>query len=67
MHQIQAMRGGRDNDPDFTTRMCGTGVEAELLRLRFAKACKRLGINQTRITLRNDLFRPPQGAQLRLF
>ena len=67
MHQIQAMRGGRDNDPDFTTRMRGTGVEAELLRLRFAKACKRFGINQTRITLRNDLFRPPQGAQLRLF
>ena len=67
MHQIQAMRGGRDNDPNFTSRMRGTGIEAELLQLRFAKACKRLGLNQSRIILRSDLFRAAQSAQLQLF
>ena len=35
MSLIQDMRGGRDNDPHFGTRMRGTGPVAELLRGRF--------------------------------
>jgi hypothetical protein len=63
------MRGGRDNDPRFGTRMRGTGPFAELLRSRFRLACRRLNLNATsRGALSVALFRPPtpQGAQLSL-
>ena len=66
MHTIQSMRGGRDNDPDYFTRMRGSGPWADLLRTRFEKACKRFGLTGTKTTLRRDLFRPPDGAQMRL-
>lgn len=56
---IQSLRGGRDNDPRFGHRMRPQGVWADLLRARFQKAVARLGIPQTRITLRSDLFRRP--------
>ena len=63
---IQSMRGGRDNDPDWFTRMQGHGPWADLLRTRFEKAVKRYGLKQERMALRTDLFRPPEGPQLRL-
>ncbi len=46
MSRVQDMRGGRDNDPNFGTRMVGQGIFAELLRQRFHKACLRFGLNQ---------------------
>ncbi|WP_416464147.1 PA0069 family radical SAM protein [Sphingomonas sp. VDB2] len=64
---IRDLRGGRDNDPDFGTRMRGQGVWADLIRTRFSKARKRAGLGAERLTLRTDLFRPPEGAQMRLF
>ncbi|MBV8496277.1 MAG: PA0069 family radical SAM protein [Gammaproteobacteria bacterium] len=69
MSLIREMRGGRENDPRFGTRMRGTGPYAELLRQRFAIACRRLGLNAgRREPLTTTLFRPPApaGAQLRL-
>ncbi|MET0365543.1 MAG: PA0069 family radical SAM protein [Sphingobium sp.] len=66
MHIIQSIRGGRDNDPDFGTRMKGQGPYAALIRTRMDKARRRHGLEGTRITLRHDLFTPP-GDQLRLF
>ncbi|MES2173768.1 MAG: PA0069 family radical SAM protein [Pseudomonadota bacterium] len=63
---INDLRGGRDNDPNFGTRMRGQGVWADLLRTRFVKARKRAGLGAERLTLRTDLFRPPEGAQMRL-
>ncbi|QGP78486.1 PA0069 family radical SAM protein [Sphingobium sp. CAP-1] len=63
---IRDMRGGRDNDPDFGTRMRGQGVWADLIRTRFAKARKRAGLGAEKLVLRTDLFRPPEGAQMRL-
>jgi DNA repair photolyase len=68
MSLVRDMRGGRDNDPRFGTRMKGTGVLAELLRTRFRIACKRLNLNgSTRDTLDTTLFRPPTpSGQLRL-
>ena len=67
MATIQSLRGGRDNDPDFFTRMKGQGAWAELMAARFEKAAKRhgLGIRQ-KMPLRCDLFEPPAGDQLRL-
>jgi DNA repair photolyase len=70
MSRVQAMRAGRDNDPSFGSRMCGTGEFAELLRTRFRLACRRLGLNaESRYrTLDTTRFRPPQlGGQLALF
>ena len=35
---IQSLRGGRDNDPDFFSRMRGSGPWADLLKTRFERA-----------------------------
>ena len=64
---IREIRGGRDNDPDFGTRMRGQGVWADLIRTRFIRARKRAGFSDERLILRTDLFRPPAGPQLQLF
>ncbi len=69
MSLIRAMRGGRDNDPRFGSRMRGTGPYAQLLRNRFRLACQRLALRSSeRDTLTTALFRPPTpaGAQLHL-
>ena len=66
MHIIQSLRGGRDNDPDFFTRMRGKGPWAALLRTRFERAVKAHGLNVEKRPLRTDLFEPPQGDQMRL-
>ncbi|APV51670.1 radical SAM protein [Betaproteobacteria bacterium GR16-43] len=44
MSRVHVMRGGKDNDPRFGTRMTGEGLFADLLRQRFEKACARLGL-----------------------
>ncbi|WP_253341739.1 PA0069 family radical SAM protein [Sphingobium sp. OAS761] len=67
MAMIHDMRGGRDNDPTFGSRMKGQGVWADLIRARFIRARRRAGLGGERLMLRSDLFRPPDGAQLRLF
>ena len=67
MHLIQSMRGGKDNDAAWHTRMRGVGVYADLLAARFQKAVSRYGLDKERAQLRTDLFRPPEGAQMRLF
>ncbi len=59
MHIIQSIRGGRDNDPRFGSRMRGSGPFADLIRTRMAKAARRHGLAGARIRLRHDLFTPP--------
>ena len=66
MATIRSLRGGRDNDPDFFSRMRGSGPWADLLRTRFEIAIKRFGLPQAHFNLRTDLFEPPAGDQLRL-
>jgi DNA repair photolyase len=66
MATIQSLRGGRDNDPNFFSRMRGEGVWADLLKSRFEKAIVRFGLPQSKFPLRCDLFIPPEGSQLRL-
>jgi DNA repair photolyase len=67
MSRVQQMRGGRDNDPNFGSRMRGTGELAELLALRFRFACRRLGFNtvQRNRTLDTTQFSIP-GPQRQL-
>lgn len=63
MSLVRSMRGERDNDPAFGTRMHATGPVAQLIRQRFALACRRLGFPQDQqgrhISLPTNLFRPP--------
>jgi DNA repair photolyase len=65
MSRVQQMRGGRDNDPCFGTRMSGTGELAELLERRFEIACSRLGFNRGSryVTLDTTGFAVPGGGQ----
>ena len=74
---VRQIRGGRDNDPGFGTRMTGTGNYAELIEKRFDIACRRFGLNShTRAHVAGrrppeldcGLFRPPSpGGQIALF
>src|SRR5258708_37670532 len=68
MARIRDMRGGRDNDPQFGSRMKGGGEYADLLRKRFELACKRLGLNAGgRNRLDTAKFRPPEPQPGALF
>jgi DNA repair photolyase len=69
MALIRDMRGGRDYDSSFGTRMRGTGPYAQLLSNRFRLACRRLNLNSApRKPLDTSLFRSPgpSEAQLKL-
>ncbi|PWF48387.1 PA0069 family radical SAM protein, partial [Massilia glaciei] len=46
MNRVREMRGGKDYDSDFSKRMHGEGVWADLIRQRFVKATERLGIGR---------------------
>ncbi|MEM9312844.1 MAG: PA0069 family radical SAM protein, partial [Pseudomonadota bacterium] len=71
MSVVRSIREGRDNDPNFFSRMQPKGVWADLFRSRFRIACKRAGIGQGKDRHRFELdctrFRPPEmGGQMRL-
>lgn len=68
MARVREMRGGKDYDANFATRMKGSGVWAELIAQRFHKACARLGLNRVRHALDIAQFDPGLlGPQGRLF
>jgi DNA repair photolyase len=63
MSILRQMRGGRDYDSTFGSRMRGTGPLAELLRSRFQIACRRLRLGTGRQPPPDiGLFRPPRVA-----
>jgi DNA repair photolyase len=66
---VRQMRGGRENDPNFGTRMSGTGNYAELMEKRFEIGCRRFGLNlRETANLDCSRFRPPSPeGQLKLF
>ncbi len=68
MSLVRQMRGGKDYDSQWSTRMRGTGPYAEMLARRFHMAVKRFGLNQPRAPLDTTRFkRPPRpGEQLAL-
>jgi DNA repair photolyase len=68
MSRVHEMRGGRDNDPNFGSRMTGQGELAKLLELRFDKACARIGYGGRDRGLDTMQFKAPrQDGQLSLF
>jgi DNA repair photolyase len=68
MSLVRQMRGGRDNDSEFFSRMRGEGALGDLLRRRFDIACRRLGLDRQRRELDTTRFRVPAApvAQLTL-
>ena len=68
MSRVREMRGGKEYDSEFGSRMRGEGEFADLLAKRFKVACQRFGFNQRDWALDTKRFRPPQmGGQLALF
>lgn len=67
--RVQDMRGGKDYDADFATRMKGSGPWAELIRQRVRKAAARHGLDGERFVLDASRFKlpPPNAAQQVLF
>jgi DNA repair photolyase len=65
---VRQVRDGRLNDPEFGSRMRGTGPYAELIAKRFRLACNRLGFNKHDWSLDFTKFSPPPapGDQLTL-
>ncbi|MFM0323926.1 PA0069 family radical SAM protein [Caballeronia glebae] len=64
MSRVRDMRGGKDYDSNFATRMKGEGLWADMLKQRFQKATKRLGLNarQRGILDMSEFQRPAQRA-----
>lgn len=69
MTLIRQMRGGKDYDSAWNTRMRGTGPYAEMMARRFHLTAKRLGLNKPQPSLTTQHFRRPprMGDQLNLF
>ena len=63
MARGREMRGGRDYDASFSTRMTGEGVWAQLLSQRFRKAAARHGLNRQRVELDLTQFRKPLASR----
>jgi DNA repair photolyase len=48
MSRVRDMRGGKDYDSNYASRMKGEGLWADLLKQRFRQAVRRLGLNERR-------------------
>ena len=59
MSLVRQMRGGRDYDPAWRTRMKGEGPIADMLAKRFAIAKRRFGLDRPSIAFDLTRFRRP--------
>ncbi len=67
LNRIRDLRGGELYRSGFGQRMSGNGPYADLIRQRFDRQCRKLGLNaEAAQPLRTDLFRTP-GEQLPLW
>jgi hypothetical protein len=69
MNRLRDMRGGKDYDAGWGTRMRGQGPYADLIASRFAIATRKLGLAHDLAPLDVSRFAPPprRGDQLSLF
>jgi DNA repair photolyase len=65
MARVRDMRGGKDYDATFGSRMTGTGAWAQMLRDRFHLARKRLGFSSERQSLDMTQFVRPASSRRR--
>lgn len=67
MSIVQQVRGGKDNDAQFFTRMKPQGTWADLTRTRFRIACRKHGIGKAHVDLDCTQFvAPALDGQMRL-
>ena len=59
LNRVRALRDGKINDPDFGSRMRGTGVFAEQIAGLFALACRRAGLTGRHPELSTAAFQVP--------
>ena len=66
---VREMRGGKDYDSEWGTRMKGKGPYAWLIGRRFELACEKLGLNVSKRQLTTEHFKhpAPESAQMSLF
>ncbi len=63
MARVRDLRGGKEYEAQWSVRMRGQGVYADLVARRFEVAVRKHGIDHPpRIKLRTDLFKPRQAA-----
>ena len=62
MARVREMRGGRDYNSTYGTRMRGQGVWADLLSQRLRMAITRFGLDRKRFELDLTQFRPPRAS-----
>ncbi len=69
MALVRSMRGGKDYDSNWNSRMTGTGPYAQVMARRFHMAVKRLELNRGSTPLAVHRFKRPArlGDQLKLF
>jgi DNA repair photolyase len=63
--RIRDVRGGRLSDPRFDSRMTGEGEFAKAMEALFDSTCRKLGLNETRISLTTEHFL--RSGQLSMF
>lgn len=67
MNRIRDLRGGRSYRSEFGERMSGVGPYADLIRQRFNRKARELGLTTDGVEpLKTDLFCQPHGMQLKL-
>src|SRR5437868_4688118 len=65
--RVREIRGGRLNDPNFGTRLQGSGPYAEHISELFEVSCRKAGLNSSRPILSAKAFRRPGPSQMKLF
>jgi DNA repair photolyase len=67
LNRVREIRGGKLNDPNFRTRMQGSGAYADQISELFEVCCRKAGIHSKRPKLSANDFRRPGPSQLGLF
>lgn len=67
LSRVRDLRGGKLNVSEWSTRMKGEGIFAEQIHDMFAVAARRAGLNERKVDLTTENFRPAGGTQLQLF
>jgi DNA repair photolyase len=67
LNRVREIRGGKLNDPNFTSRMRGEGIYAEQMAELFQLARKKSGITARWPKLTTEHFYRPDKNQMRLF
>jgi DNA repair photolyase len=67
LNRIRDIRRGRLNDPNFGTRLHGSGAYADHIAELFEISCRKAGLNSGRPALSASGFRRPGPSQMNLF